>query len=228
MRLLRLASATVLLGGMLALGGVSCGQSYGPWGEGGCDTFCNRWVGAHCRNPVSRDECMTKCITTRDLCPAHQTALVRCANLEGNIICDSDSGATKIANCTNQQTQVDSCSTCATFCKRWVATGCTHALDYGECLSTCLDPRCAPSHASAAVSCARLTCDESGHPISADRFGSCEFALQQAQACVSVVGGSTPFAWLPERSAPDTGVDTGPDTFVPPFDAGTFPQGGGL
>lgn len=215
-----------------ALSSASCGEAYGGWGDGGCDTFCNRWVGAHCRNPVSRDECLTKCVTERGLCPVQTQSLLRCANLEGAINCDADTGGTKIANCSVQVAHLDSCLVCAKFCARWVGAGCARARDVGECVASCLDGRCNAQHRLAATTCTRpLVCDEEGYPVS----DVCAGSLSSASECARAVGGAHAFAWLPERPAWDAGpADTGVDTLGPPVDAfggsdvGTFPQNGGL
>lgn len=236
MRPLRLASATALLALGAALSSASCGEAYGGWGDGGCDTFCNRWVGAHCRTPVSRDECLQKCVTQRAQCPAQQQSLLRCANLEGAINCDADTGATKIANCSVQVGHVEGCLACAKFCDRWIAAGCSHARDRGECVASCLDARCADVHRFATTTCASavLVCDDTGHPSSGD--WGCGDALAMATLCAARAGGSHAFSWLPEKppfdagptDAADTGADTpGPvDAFVG-SDVGTFPQNGG-
>ena len=229
MGLLRTSSALGLVAALAGLG-IACSQSYAPWGDGGCDTFCNRQVGARCRAPVDREKCVTECVNKRDLCPAHQRGLLRCANLEGNIVCDGDTGATKIANCGPAQDEVAVCVSCATFCRAYVSL-CTRANDLGECVASCLDPRCRSIHAGAASNCAppALTCGDDGFPTAAASAFACSQGLAQATACVRYHGGGRAFTWMPERVVADTGTFPLGDASGAPdggfsADEGTFPN----
>ncbi len=221
----RTSSAVALVGALAALG-ASCSTSYAPWGDGGCDTFCNRQVGARCRAPIDRDKCLVECVNNRALCPAHQRGLLRCANLEGNIVCDGDTGATKIANCGPAQEEVSACVTCATFCRAYVGL-CARGNDLGECISSCLDPRCRGAHAAAMSNCgATLICGEDGFPTPPRTTFICGQSFGVASSCVRSHGGGGAFKWIPERLPADSGspsVDaTADDAFF--VDGGTLPE----
>lgn len=177
-----------------------CSASSSLAGSGGCDGFCTKWVGAHCRNGPTMDDCMKQCVDEQTRCRPETNAVLKCATIEAQIACETSTGQPRIVGCVPRETSLKNCLACDMFCEWW--SQCADGPAREECLATCLDPRCAAEH-RAVVDCMM------------PQKGACETSRcswSQARACTRAYGQEQPFHWLPVEPLPgDGGADGGAD-----------------
>jgi hypothetical protein len=89
----------------------ACSSESGLVGNGACDGFCNKVVGANCKTTVSSDECVQKCLfyendptasrdpTDPQACSDANSKMIRCATIDGNVGCDGGSGRAHVVGC---------------------------------------------------------------------------------------------------------------------------------
>ncbi|MBI2391965.1 MAG: hypothetical protein HYV09_20405 [Deltaproteobacteria bacterium] len=194
-----LAAAHALTGG--------CSSSSSLVGAGACDAFCGKWVGARCRKGPSMTDCLKQCLDEQARCRPEANALMKCATIEAQIACETNSGEPRVVGCAPRENALRTCLGCDEFCARW--TTCSGGPTHEECLATCVDPRCAVEHAGVANCMASSTvyCDATtAEPMPGL---SCSDAFWRAQTCTSRHGQPTPFRWLPVAPEPADASPTG-------------------
>jgi hypothetical protein len=89
----------------------ACSSQSGLVGNGACDGFCAKVVGANCRVQASSDECIAKCVfyqtdptaskdaTDPNACSTANSKMLRCATIDGNVGCVGGSGRAHIVGC---------------------------------------------------------------------------------------------------------------------------------
>lgn len=183
-----------------------CSSSSSLAGGGACDGFCARWAGSDCRNRPGMEACLAECRDEQSRCRPEANALLRCATIDGEIVCDSSSGAPRIVGCAPREVALDGCMACDRVCERWVACG--HGPSREECLAGCVDPRCAASH-RALLDCIggqAPRCDPETGPTAP---AGCMAEWSQAAACMSRYGAAQPFRWLPVEPLPGDSAVSG-------------------
>lgn len=181
-----------------------CSSSSSLAGGGGCDAFCTKWIGAHCRNGPTMEACLATCHDEQDRCTPEANAVLKCATIEAQIACETSSGEPRIVGCVPRETALSNCIACDRFCETWIA--CPQGPTREECLATCLDPRCAEAHRSL-VDCMPSGAGVCG-PTGPTAPAVCMSSYRRAQACTSLYGQEQPFRWLPVQALPG---DSGPD-----------------
>ncbi|MGZ3455304.1 MAG: hypothetical protein ACXVEF_37215 [Polyangiales bacterium] len=124
------------------IAGGGCSSSSELYGGGGCESFCTKWVGAHCRNGPTKDECMAECTSEQDRCRDASNALMRCATLEATIACETGSGEPRIVGCAPRQAAQQACLDCYTVCKSIADAQCSAGPSLDECQAACGGPTC--------------------------------------------------------------------------------------
>ncbi len=199
-----LAIALWLLG-HAAMGG--CSSDSRLTGGGGCESFCSKWVGAHCAHGPTKDGCLEKCRDQQSRCAVEANAFLKCATLEAQIACETGSGQPRVLGCGARENALNSCLVCDRFCETWSGLDCPLGPGREECLATCLDHRCATEH-QRIVECMTpglATCGGDGRP--AVQGISCQPAYDVAARCTQQYGQPQPFRWLAVEQ-PDTGGGT--------------------
>lgn len=182
-----------------------CSSSSSITGAGGCESFCNKWVGARCRSGPTQEACMTECTAREQRCGRENDALLKCATIEATIACETNSGQPRIVGCIPREEALSSCLACDRFCEGWSSLGCPQTPPREECLTVCLDKRCAREH-RAMVDCSFTgagTCGFDGRPVPTTCFGE----YTRAQSCTSRLGQPQPFRYIPIILVDDAGRD---------------------
>lgn len=190
-----------------------CSSSSALYGGGGCESFCTKWVGAHCRNGPTFDACMTQCQDQQSRCRQETNAVLRCATIEAQIACETGSGQPRMVGCNARIEAQSACLACDYVCHNQVeANGCRRAPSHDECVASCTDPRCASRYANV-TGCARSECDADGNVVL-----DCTSDWFFLKACTEALG-AEPFHALPPDSPSDGGMSgieaKGEDVFVP-------------
>jgi hypothetical protein len=133
--------ALVFTAAQLASGG--CSSSSELYGGGGAESFCTKWVGAHCRSGPTKEDCMAEWTGNQERCRDETNALMRCATLEANIACETGSGQPRIVGCAPRQAAQFACLSCYTVCKSIVDAGCSAGPSLEECKAACGGATCA-------------------------------------------------------------------------------------
>lgn len=134
----------MVLGAMQVASG-GCSSSSDLYGGGGCESYCTKWVGAHCRNGPTKDECMNKCQGEQIRCRDATNSLLRCATLEATIACETGSGYPRIVGCAPKQAEQAACLFCYQTCELIVGSACSKGPTLEECLAACTSVGpCAP------------------------------------------------------------------------------------
>jgi hypothetical protein len=132
----------MVLGAMQVASG-GCSSSSELYGGGGCESFCTKWVGAHCRTGPTKEDCMNQCQGDQMRCRDATNALLRCATLEAQIACETGSGAPRIVGCAPKQVEQSNCLFCYDTCKLIEGSACSAGPTLEECLAACTGTRCA-------------------------------------------------------------------------------------
>lgn len=197
-----------LLTGALLAGyalGTGCSSSSEITGGGGCESFCNKWVGARCRNGPTKESCLEECRARESRCAPETHALLKCATIEATIACETGSGQPRVVGCGPRETALTNCIACDRFCEGWSTVGCPRTPDREECLVACLDRRCLREH-KAMADCGFSgagTCSSDGSPQPSRCFS--EYA--SAANCTNRHGQPQPFRYLPIILVDDAGRD---------------------
>ena len=80
-------------------------------GDGACDAFCEKVLGANCKVAASHDDCIAKCVfyqndptasrdpTDPQACSDANSKMLRCATIDGNVGCDGGTGRAHVVGC---------------------------------------------------------------------------------------------------------------------------------
>jgi hypothetical protein len=68
-------------------------------GQGACDGYCFKIVGAKCKASPTRDECLAECGYYQTQCAREWNDFVRCATIDATIACDSGNSKPKVVGC---------------------------------------------------------------------------------------------------------------------------------
>jgi hypothetical protein len=190
----------MMVGAMQVASG-GCSSSSELYGGGGCESFCTKWIGAHCRKGVSKEDCMTDCQGEQFACPDAKNALMRCATLEATIACETGSGEPRIVGCAPKQVELETCKSCYSVCKQIEDVACTLAPSRQECLAACTGTKCANLY-ERFVDCrpGQPTCTDDGHIDY--QFSTCSSLWFQLQSCMAPGG-----AFFVPRPVEDAGLD---------------------
>ncbi|GAC1351478.1 MAG: hypothetical protein NVS3B20_02540 [Polyangiales bacterium] len=193
--------AWLALLGVTLEGGMACSSSSSLVGNGACDGFCTKWVGAHCTKGPTAADCLTKCLTDQGRCREEENALLHCATVDGTIACETGSFSPKVLGCDKFVNAIAACLTCDAFCDEWSGSAltrapkCLNSPNHEACKAACLSKRCAPE-TRAFVACA------AGRSVACvDDFPyaeGCDLPLLSLAKCLaSTPGGTHPFDWPP-------------------------------
>ncbi|MBX7197060.1 MAG: hypothetical protein K1X94_33735 [Sandaracinaceae bacterium] len=191
-----------LLSALLLWHAGGCSSSSTLADGGGCANFCNKWVGARCRNGPTLESCLDQCRDEQARCLPEANAKMKCATVEAQIACETGTGQPRVVGCGPREEALSSCMACDRFCEHW--SSCPRAPGREECLATCLDPRCSKPHRGF-VDCMvgqAVRCADSGPSAPS----ACISSWQTAQFCTSTYGQEQPFHWLPVQTV-DSGTD---------------------
>jgi hypothetical protein len=180
-----------------------CSASSSITGGGGCESFCNKIVGARCRNGPTRESCLEQCFDRQRKCEPETNALLKCATIESTIACETGSGQPRVLGCVPRETAQDACIACERFCDGWAKVGCPHTPSKEECLIACLDKRCRQQHLVVAncLFSGAGTCAFDGRPAPS----TCLPEYQSAASCTSQHGQPQPFRYIPLVLLDDAG-----------------------
>jgi hypothetical protein len=199
------------LGAFYAASG-GCSSSSSTIGGGGCESFCTKWVGARCRNGPTKEKCLTECAERESRCQLENDAFLKCATIEATIACETGSGQPRVVGCAPRESALSSCIACDRFCEGWAKIGCPLSPGREECLTVCMDRRCAQRH-RAVADCMFVgsgTCGADGRPIP----NSCFTEYNSAAGCTEPLGQPQPFRYIPIVLVDDAGRDAANDSEV--------------
>lgn len=179
-----------------------CSSSSRLVGEGGCDAFCSKLVGARCRNGPKREDCLEACLDQQTRCRPEANAYLRCATIEANIACESGSGAPRVIGCAPREQALSRCLACDAFCEDYPSLDCDPPVRE-SCVDACVDPRCAAEHQEL-VRCVpspiALRCFDGTISAGAE----CPSEWSAVRSCVVRNGGREPFRGLPAPPPPSS------------------------
>ncbi len=185
-----------------------CSASSSITGGGGCESYCNKLVGARCRNGPTREKCLEECHDQQGRCEPETNALLKCATIESTVACETGSGQPRVLGCAPRELAQQSCLVCDRFCGGWSKLGCPHTPSKEECVIGCLDQRCRIPHRVVAdcVFAGDGTCGPDGRPVPSTCLGE----YQNARFCTSRYGQPQPFRYIPIVLLDDAGtLDSG-------------------
>ena len=87
----------VLLVGLVLA--VACSSESSLVGEGACDGYCFKIVGAKCKDSPTRDGCLDECLYYQGECPREWNDFARCTVIDSTIACDSVTAQPKVVGC---------------------------------------------------------------------------------------------------------------------------------
>jgi hypothetical protein len=93
----------------------ACSSNSTPIGAGACDAYCQKIVGAKCKNPPSRELCLDECQFHVSDCHDPQVAFLRCATIDANIACDSGNGQPRVQGCDTYSHALQNDPTCHVY-----------------------------------------------------------------------------------------------------------------
>lgn len=88
-RLLRLALLSLL----------SCSSQSTLVGQGACEGYCFKIVGAKCKSGPTRERCLDECLFYQGDCAREWNDYVRCSAIDATIACDSGTAQPKVVGC---------------------------------------------------------------------------------------------------------------------------------
>ncbi len=87
--------ALVTVGALVVTGGAGiagvtggCSSESTLVGDGACDAYCTKIVGAKCRGSLDKDACKKSCLSDQSYCATEENDFLRCANQNGTVNCN--------------------------------------------------------------------------------------------------------------------------------------------
>ena len=85
---------------------VACSSESSLVGEGACDGYCFKIVGAKCKDSPTREQCLDECIFHQGDCAREWNDWARCTVIDATIACDSVTAQPKVVGCDTFQAAV--------------------------------------------------------------------------------------------------------------------------
>jgi hypothetical protein len=92
---------------------VACSSESTLVGQGACDAYCFKLVGAKCKASPTRDDCLLECGFYQQACTREFNEFLRCATIDATIACDSGTSKPKVIGC--DRFQAANSKVCGTF-----------------------------------------------------------------------------------------------------------------
>jgi len=84
----------------------SCSSESSLVGQGACEGYCFKIVGAKCKSSPTREACIDECLFHQADCTREWNDWLRCSSIDATIACDSATTEPKVVGCDKFQTAV--------------------------------------------------------------------------------------------------------------------------